>query len=718
MLSANKLKYLFQKLILKIKRFLGLLDEYKYRDSKIKIKDLYKKSRSKNYVDSNLNDNVIVCDKFFISNIAKIHSIKNKLIDIIIPVYNGFDYLEQLFASIIKNTDLPYNLIVVDDKSSDERVLVLLKQYKDKIGSKMQLHCNKENLGFVKTVNFAINNSKNDLVILNTDVVVPKDWASRLLYPIFNNNKVASVTPFSNAATIFSFPLQWIDNDIKYNVNDVDKIFKKVFCKDKDFYLDFPTGVGFCMAISKKAIKKIGLLDETFGKGYGEENDWCMKAKKAGMINTVAYNLFVYHKHGGSFHSEEKRKLIFNNSKIINERYPDYNKQVQDSGADKNYYQLRFLLLILYYNNFAEKTILFFDHSLGGGTDVYFEHKLKNLLSKNNFVIRFQYLHKFHNIDQNKYQLTIFFQESKFLIFSDNYNNLIDILEKVEIQEVVLNNLVGYLNSLDMLKIISKLKKNSFLSVRIHDYQAICPFFNLLSYEGVFCNIPNIKYCKTCFLHNKIDRNAEVNKILISGASDIEEWREYWHNFLQNYADEIVVFDNSGKDILLKSYPNIEKKIIITPHEITQPLRKINTISSSTINIGIIGNIQSVHKGTEILREIENIINHNKFSLCIIGEYNAHSTRTKVLGKYNIQDLPDILEKNNINIVFIPSIWPETFNYTSSEAIEMNIPVACFNIGAQGAKILKYKKGLILHQMNAEYILEQIKLFFQSSNIQ
>ena len=72
--------------------------------------------------------------------------------------------------------------------------------------------------------------------------------------------------------------------------------------------IELPTGVGFCMALNRNVLKKIGFLDEqTFGKGYGEENDWCMRAYKAGYKNVLIPNLFVYHKHGMSFNEDPNK---------------------------------------------------------------------------------------------------------------------------------------------------------------------------------------------------------------------------------------------------------------------------------------------------------------------------------------------------------------------------------------------------------------------------
>ena len=60
------------------------------------------------------------------------------------------------------------------------------------------------------------------------------------------------------------------------------------------------------MGINREVLQEIGNFDaKTFGKGYGEENDWCQRAIEKGYKNVHVENLFVFHNHGGSFKSEE-----------------------------------------------------------------------------------------------------------------------------------------------------------------------------------------------------------------------------------------------------------------------------------------------------------------------------------------------------------------------------------------------------------------------------
>lgn len=96
-----------------------------------------------------------------------------------------------------------------------------------------------------------------------------------------------------------------IDNPLFENldVKSIDKHFKYVVPE----YIKVPSGCRFCIAFDKKVCNKIGLYDEVFGKGYGEENNWSMRAREKGNVNIIVTNLFVYHKHGGSFKSKEKK---------------------------------------------------------------------------------------------------------------------------------------------------------------------------------------------------------------------------------------------------------------------------------------------------------------------------------------------------------------------------------------------------------------------------
>ena len=283
--------------------------------------------------------------------------VEHRAIDIVVPVYNGNEFLDDLFMSIYKYTSLDYRLYVVNDKSTDPKVLETIKKYQELFGDIFIYLENEENLGFLKTCNRGLQQASHDVVILNTDVRVSKGWAERLFYPIFQNDKVASVTPFSNAATIFSVPVIFEDNTLDVDHQMLDDSLSVLNIRAIP-YLQFPTGVGFCMAMSKKALDEIGLFDEKFGRGYGEENDWCMRAIQAGFINTLAYNLFIWHKHGGTFQSEEKKQLCKEHMLLLTDTFPNYHQDVIDAINNKDFKFVRFFAELMYFLCRSEASVV------------------------------------------------------------------------------------------------------------------------------------------------------------------------------------------------------------------------------------------------------------------------------------------------------------------------------------------------------------------------
>lgn len=640
----------------------------------------------------------------------KSNSITYRPIDIIVPVYNGREHLDPLFESVIENTDLDYRLFIIDDCSSDEKVHPILKKWCKRFANRAKLLENETNLGFVQTVNRALSQTTNDVVILNTDVRVPKNWASRLMSPIFKSDRVASVTPFSNAATIFSFPQQWENNNLDISLQDMDDIFAKISGADVALdTMNFPTGVGFCMGMSRAALNKIGLLDTVFGRGYGEENDWCMRAKQAGFINSLAYNLFVYHKHGGSFISKEKQELCNKHAKIINSRYPDYNQLVQESGNSNVYQSLRFIAKLMYLNHITKKTYVIFDHALGGGTETYFYNKVADI-KNNNLILRIQYF-----AELEVYLLTMIYRDMELSLMDKSVEQIYNLLRNINISELIVNNLVGYQNIPQILNIIASLKSaGNHVGMRGHDYQSICPFFTLINNHGKYCGIPNMCVCRKCFHANSFNADEQIHRILMSGATDIDNWRHIWGEFFEKTLDEMIVFSSSGRDIFMRAYPCLENKIQIVPHSV-MPLRTVRRHTASRrITIGILGNISSYSKGKNITEQMHKLCHTKKARLLIIGTCDDLKNISQT-GKYSVSKLPDILEKNHVDIIFIPSVWPETFSYTTSEAINMNIPVACFDIGAPAERVKQYVHGLVIDKIDANYALDRIITYVKNN---
>ena len=636
-------------------------------------------------------------------------------IDIIIPVYNGKKYLGPLFSSIISNTIPPYRLLIADDKSTDADILPLLYAIKSKNPDvDITIIKNNENMGFIKTVNKLARLAHGNFVLLNTDVEVPPHWLERLIYPLVTMDGVASTTPFTNSGTICSFPNYLQDNDLPsgMDVRSVDHAFS--FVKFSHNMIEIPTGVGFCMGINKAVWDEIGGFDEVFGKGYGEENDWCMRAIKFGYRNLHVPNLFVYHKHGGSFLTEDKERYQKNNLAIINERYPDYSGKVQQLIEKDAYSFLRKCTLA---KALCEKygSIAIFDHDLGGGANQYVAESLSN--HKVSIIVRYNTIRREFEASFRSDKI------SDLTIKADTLPDIKDLVSFFNVDELVINNLVSYPKVLDFIDFLCELTdRRIHCTYMMHDFYAICPMYNLINYEMKYCGVPDDHdYCNRCLKSNPLIRE-QVSYISSECPNlSISDWRTHFGRLL-GLADKIVFFSQSSLAIASKAYPELclrPDKLEVKPHQVTWVRQVATGTPGEVIHIGIIG-VLTFTKGIHIVSALAGYIDSCQlnYRVHVFGEVadpqislEQYSCVT-LYGRYERNELPRLMDQAHIDIVLIPSVWPETFSYTTEEAIVMNLPVAVFDIGAPGERVRGYVKGIILRDRSPRAILESIGEYF------
>jgi GT2 family glycosyltransferase len=250
------------------------------------------------------------------------------VIDVIIPVYKGFEPTRRCIASVLANAQkTPFHVIAIDDASPEPAIASYLDALAH--GGRIELLRNENNLGFVRTVNRGMElHPDRDVVLLNSDTEVANDWLDRLAAAASGQN-VATATPFSNNATICSYPYEGWHGDLPGNLGlrQLDRLFAETNAGSTVF---IPTAVGFCMYIRRSCLAQVGLFDaERFGRGYGEENDFCMRASKAGWRHVLAADVFVSHEGGVSF-SNERFALMKAAGVALVAAHPEYNRIVHE----------------------------------------------------------------------------------------------------------------------------------------------------------------------------------------------------------------------------------------------------------------------------------------------------------------------------------------------------------------------------------------------------
>ncbi|MBO5662584.1 MAG: glycosyltransferase [Alphaproteobacteria bacterium] len=355
----------------------------------------------------------------------------------------------------------------------------------------------------------------------------------------------------------------------------------------------------------------------------------------------------------------------------------------------------------------GKPVIVWFDHALGGGTEVYSKRQIKALRQKFD-IIRVQYFPA-----TELYHMT--WATNRHRVFkTPNVYQVYNLCCDLHADEIVVNNLVAYKSTTDMLGLIRAIKQNNpycpRVSFRGHDFHCICPSFNLINCDGEYCGLQYGGGCEQCWGKKRLGDNKISDRVLKSGAISICSWRHTWQNFLENTADSVIVFSEKIANIFTTAYPNIKNKISVIPHTVRK-FKVARIRPHNDINIAVLGAI-SQQKGADIIRDMACHLTDN-VKIKIIGTMKNAPENVYVYGKYKPKQLPRIMEREQIDLVFIPSVWPETFSYTTSEAISMGLPVACFDIGAPAERVSKYNRGLVLNTISPKQNLTDIINFIK-----
>lgn len=246
---------------------------------------------------------------------------------IIVPVFNAVEHLDCCLESIERTVPANTRVVLIDDASTDNRVQPLLQAWVNKAGNTRLLISHERNAGFVVSANDGIRRADTDVVLLNSDTEVTNGWLEKLADCLVSDRSIATATPWSNNGEIVSIPGFCRPNSPPA---DPDAVAAAIASCGKPGYPDMPTAVGFCMAISSNAIRRVGLFDDaTFGSGYGEENDFCQRAEQAGMRNVLCDNAYVVH-HGGASFKPLGLKPDENSMQRLLAKHPDYQQKVAE----------------------------------------------------------------------------------------------------------------------------------------------------------------------------------------------------------------------------------------------------------------------------------------------------------------------------------------------------------------------------------------------------
>jgi len=566
---------------------------------------------------------------------------------------------------------------------------------------KLLLIRNESNLGFVKTCNKGMRLAqKDDIVLLNSDTLVTRNWLVKLHAAAYSSSKVATVTPFTNNGTICSLPRFCQENEIPPGYTP-DQFAALVESVAKPAYPRLPTAVGFCMYLKREVLDRIGLFDEeAFGPGYGEENDLCCRAQAQGYFDILDDATFIYHKGNQSF-KEEKASLVARNTEILKRRYPHYFDKVAAFCRENPLGRVQARVMDELVRRWSGDKKLNILHILQngphtdrgetrGGTELHVLDLINNLPHVAHWslvAVRGCYyltahmpgLEREYILDLHKTPLKSIIQPKFFPLVHLHHSRFFE-------HDELCRSLLAHGNYL----------------ASLHDYTLVCPRFHLLTPRLKLCN--GHECLNSCgYSQTFIERYREQSARLLRSAKAVVVFSESTREYVSRIIPASLPWHKIQHGILNLSSKEKLCAMLSSPKPKPAP--------DSPLKVAFLGFIPP-HKGCAIIEEAA----RKKFlgrgipiEWHVIGKLIPRAVEGVIEhGPYERGSLYAQLKALSPHLAAVLSLCPETYGLTLDEAWNAGIPVISTPYGGVAERVQKFQAGFILEELSAEALIKKL----------
>jgi GT2 family glycosyltransferase len=605
-------------------------------------------------------------------------------VDVIVPVYKGLEETRRCLVSTLATVDSAWaRVLVINDGSPDPAITAYLRALAATTQERLVLLENEQNLGFVATVNRGMEyDLERDVLLLNSDVEVANDWLNRMRAAAYHNEKVASLTPFSNNATICSFPEFCKDNALLFDLPlaEIDACFAAQFGPDD--VIPVPTGVGCCMYLKRDCLSEVGYFDlETFGRGYGEENDWCQRAEKAGWRNLHLANCFVYHTGGVSFGAEQQAR-VDNAQVLLARKHPRYAADVQRHlAADPAREKRGRALLALIAARELPKVVMV-SHNLGGGAQQHVEELVRL------YQGRAQFLQLTPQNEGESVLLTCYdgnhrLPDGLHFEIPGEYDKLLQLLSGLGVGRVHFHHTMGLPPRLWLLG--GDLGVGHDLT--IHDYYLVNGNPTLTDSDARFASELLDDFDEQCAGHYPLPSGVDAN-----------QWRDNQRLLVEN-ADR-VIFPSADASRRFCGFFEIKSPVTTwhPDYRLSQPYPQPGWrhTGDRPLRVLVLGAL-SREKGADNLEAVAQSLVGDAVEFHLLGyAYRALGSNVLTHGPYQNNEVYALMERIEPDIVWYPALWPETYSYTLSLALHCGLPVVVPNIGAFPERVARRSHSAVV----------------------
>jgi len=180
------------------------------------------------------------------------------------------------------------------------------------------------------------------------------------------------------------------------------------------------------------------------------------------------------------------------------------------------------------------------------------------------------------------------------------------------------------------------------------------------------------------------------------------DWRALWRPALDR-ADHLTVFSDASRQIIAGVHPDLVHKLRLRPHGPLGPVPRLTPALTKRPVIGVLGNLNA-QKGVSVVADLARVFDLTREArIVVLGEVAPECLlprSVKVLGGYDLADLPHLVVRHEIGVWLIPSLWPETFSYVTHEALATGLPTLGFDLGGQGEALRASEVGQVVALRN------------------
>ncbi len=609
-------------------------------------------------------------------------------VDVVIPVRDHPDVVLACLESVLASGG--GRVVVVDDASRETVLIAAL----DRLAKAKRIHLVRHDrpLGFPASANAGIETCANrDVVLLNSDTLVAQDWLERLRLAAYCAPDIGTVTPFSNNASILTYPVPGeagATPDFATTV-ELDRLARRA---NPTELIDIPVGVGFCLYIKRTCLDAVGLLRAgIFAQGYGEENDFCLRATRLGWRHVAAPGVFVAHRGGTSFGSAANH-LRIRNEPILNRLHPGYPELIQSFLTADPLAEARRSLDLARWRAAQPRrptSVVLITHADGGGVEQRVAAAAAGYRADG---LRPVVLRPALSPDGREAVVVGDGTEDGFPNLSyklpEEMPALLRLLRATQPGWVELHHLLNHSPAIyDAVRLL-----RAPYDVHLHDYAWICPRISLMGGGNRYCGEPDLAGCDSCI--------AQHGR-LIREDIGVEALRRRSTAFLAR-ARRVVAPSRDAATRMQRYFTGL--RISVVPH--TDDARLPPMVRPHTIDgmarVCVAGAI-GPHKGYDILLACARDAAERdlKLKFVVVGDTTDDESlfatgRVFITGTYKPHEAVDLMSAQTANLGFIPSVWPETWSLTLTELWQAGLPVAAFDLGAPAERIRATGRGFVL----------------------